>query len=830
MDRRVILEEAAGILKYKKRKGEALRKLDRTHHNLDRVHDIIHELELQVEPLKVQSEKALEYLENKKGLDQYEVALLAYDIEQISTKVENDQKQKNLLDAESVKISSDTSTYDAKSMEDRNQLMRLEKDLASTNQKLLQATEEVERINGERNILKERSFQDQKKEDVAKKLRDLLDEKGRLLKQIEIYQSEINSIRKKKEIEQERIQQLKKEKEKYSNSKSIEEKESSKLDLEILKGRNKMDSISLEIEQGGLMPNSVRSILKQESLGGIHNTIGNLIGTSSTYMKALEVAISASKNFIITEDEKSAKEAIFYLKQHHLGRATFFPLTVIKPRLIDLETQRKIKNHPDFIALLSDVVEYDSKYKNIMENQLGTILIAKDMDCATRLSKAVSHRYKIVTLEGDVVHVGGSMAGGSTYQSKSIFFLKQELEKLKKEDVVYQEEMRKRKDAIEKIRKELERLDHEDFSLSKNQVLEEERLNKKQSEMDFLKKDLEEKEREIDRLKNLEENSLTKIEEELINEYHKKNTWKEKLILEEKNLRESIDSLKEEIEKKEADAKLKNANLKKVEKDARTLEIEITKNNVKLDTMLNTLNEEYSLTYEKAKSEYFLDIEVEEARKKVVTYKNNIKNLGMVNLASIDEFERVNTRYQFLMKQKEDLLGAEDTLLEIMNEMDEVMIEEFSNTFEKIRGEFQSVFKQLFGGGHADLKLTNPDDLLSTGIEIVASPPGKKLTSISLLSGGEKTFTAISLLFAILNVKAVPFCLFEEVEAALDEANVDAFGKYLDHYRKKTQFLIITHKKKTMEFADTLYGITMQESGVSKLVSVKLNDKVELIG
>ena len=201
----------------------------------------------------------------------------------------------------------------------------------------------------------------------------------------------------------------------------------------------------------------------------------------------------------------------------------------------------------------------------------------------------------------------------------------------------------------------------------------------------------------------------------------------------------------------------------------------------------------------------------------------------MVNLAAIEEYERVNTRYEFLTSQREDLLKAEDTLLDIMNEMDGVMIEEFSKTFEKIRTEFKQVFKELFGGGSADLTLTNPDDLLSTGIEIVASPPGKKLTTISLLSGGEKTFTAIRLLFAILNVKTVPFCLFDEVEAALDEANVEAFGKYLNHYKDKTQFLIITHKKKTMEFADTLYGITMQESGVSKLVSVKLKDQIDYL-
>ena len=245
--------------------------------------------------------------------------------------------------------------------------------------------------------------------------------------------------------------------------------------------------------------------------------------------------------------------------------------------------------------------------------------------------------------------------------------------------------------------------------------------------------------------------------------------------------------------------------------------------------MLETLAVDYELTYERARDEYVLDIEPDEARRKVNKYRANIKRIGMVNLDAIEEYEKVNTRYEFLTNQREDLLHAEDTLLEIMNEMDEVMKEEFKTTFEKIKVEFAKVFKELFKGGKADLHLTDPNDLLNTGVEIVASPPGKKLTTISLLSGGEKTLTAISLLFAILNVRSVPFCLFDEVEAALDEVNVEAFGKYLEHYKDKTQFLIITHKKKTMEYANTLYGITMQESGVSKLVSVVLDNYVEVI-
>ena len=220
----------------------------------------------------------------------------------------------------------------------------------------------------------------------------------------------------------------------------------------------------------------------------------------------------------------------------------------------------------------------------------------------------------------------------------------------------------------------------------------------------------------------------------------------------------------------------------------------------------------------------YLDSDYDEAREKIKKYKENIRKIGMVNLDSIEEFEEVNTRYTYLNQQREDLLNAENTLLEIMNDMDEVMKVEFKKTYENINIEFQKVFRDLFGGGKASLELTDKDNLLETGVDIIASPPGKKLTTISLLSGGEKTLTAISLLFAILNVKTVPFCLFDEVEAALDEANVEGFGNYLENYKGKTQFLIITHKKKTMEFAKTLYGITMQESGVSKLVSVNLEE------
>ena len=278
------------------------------------------------------------------------------------------------------------------------------------------------------------------------------------------------------------------------------------------------------------------------------------------------------------------------------------------------------------------------------------------------------------------------------------------------------------------------------------------------------------------------------------------------------------------IEEYQAKYRLNNSNVRNLEEKKKTLEIESSKMSVKMDNLLNILSETYQMTFEKAKANYVLEEDIDVARKNVNSFKKELKEIGIVNLGAIEEYERVSKRYEFLTKQDNDLEEAITTLLKIINELDSVMEKEFIKTFKEIEIEFNNVFKELFKGGSAKLKLTDESNILETGVNIEVSPPGKKITSISLLSGGEKTLTAISLLFAVLNVKKIPFCLFDEVEAALDEANVDRVGTYFNKYIGKTQLIIITHKKKTMEYANTLYGITMQESGVSKLVSVKLVD------
>ena len=828
-DRRVIIEEAAGILKYKKRKEEALRKLDRTHNNIDRVNDIISELEVQVEPLKNQSEKAKEYLENKKGLDKYEVALLAYDIENFNSILEQEKEKKEKIDKEIVTISNETSKNDVAFLEDNNKLEKLELERTNLNRELLQVTQEVEKINGEKNLLKERSKTTKEENELKEEIRTLLEKKSKLEGNISLLEEDINQIvASSKQKEDEQVE-LDKKVQTEKQRKIMLTNDYSKHDQDIITIKHKIDNLKREIEQGADMPNSVRSILKATTLTGIHNTIGNIISIDDKYTKALNIAISSNKNFIITSDEDSAKKAINYLKDNHLGRATFFPLSIIKERYVDYDVLNTLKSSNDFIGVLSDLLTYDKKYKSIIENQLGQVLLAPDIDAATRLSRLINNRYKIVTLDGDVVNVGGSMSGGSMNQTKSVIVIKQELKYTEEKQKLLEQELEEIKLELSELNKVIAKLEETAFDLSKEKVTLKEHFDSKNNELRDLKETLEQTTKEWEQLELMSNNTLSDKEQELIKLFHEKSSEKEKIQIRINTLSKDIDILKMKLEEQQAQDKLKNSNLRNLEKTSRDLEININRLDVKLDSMLETLNSEYEMTFERAKNEYVLDIEPEEARIKVNTYRANIKRIGMVNLDAIEEYERVNTRYEFLSSQKEDLLKAEDTLLEIMNEMDDVMKEEFAHTFEQVRTEFQQVFKELFSGGSADLKLTDPSDLLTTGVDIIASPPGKKLTTISLLSGGEKTLTAISLLFAILNVRTVPFCLFDEVEAALDEANVSQFGKYLDHYKNKTQFLIITHKKKTMEYANTLYGITMQESGVSKLVSVKLTDHEEVL-
>lgn len=823
-DRRVIFESAAEVLKYKKRKEDALKKLDKTHTNLERVNDIIAELEIQVEPLREQSIKAEEYLKIKNELKNIEVALLSSEITTINEEYQLTKEKIEKLNNEIMNLGVQSNKSDTELLDLKNNLSKIELTIKELNNRLLSLTKEEEKINGEKNILKERQKYDASNSKVHENISSLKEEKLKKeniihLDKIDLdtLQNELDSI--KSEINNLTLLGNASKKEYQDSFNEYNEKTKLLADID-----HKIGIIEDYINNGGTINNSIKAILNNPRLRGIHQTLGALLEIDEKYLKALDVSLGGSKQFIVVENEDSAKSAINYLKDNKLGRATFFPISVIKPRGVDLDTLNVVRNMQGFISVLMDVVKYDSKYYNVVSNQVGNVLLVDNIDNANKISKAISQRYKIVTLDGDIVHIGGTMTGGSLNTSKSIFEEKHELETLRvkrreiAEVIATLEE--NIKSSTSKLEDNSEKIRQKEIVLIQTQ----EKYNTKKSSLDITNEEYNNIINELRSLENLVDSSLSKEEDRIMKLYYETSREKEEVVREIARSTKEKDKISSTIDNIEATNKLNNTSLYTKEKELKTLEINISKMDVLLDNYLRILSEDYEMTYEKAKSNYILEIDAKEARSLVNSYKNRIKQIGMVNVQAIEDYKRVSERYNFLNSQKDDLLNAKDTLLEIINEMDTVMKEEFLTTFNKIDIEFQEVFKQLFKGGSASLKLTNPDDLLETGVDIIASPPGKKLTSINLLSGGEKTLTAICLIFAILNVKPIPFCLFDEVEAALDEANVDNFGKYLNNYKDKTQFLIITHKKRTMEYANTLYGITMQESGVSKLVSVKLDN------
>lgn len=822
-ERRVVFEEAAGVLKYKRRKEESLRKLEKTHSNMQRVNDIISELEIQVEPLKEQKEKAIEYGMLKDELSNIEIALVANDITNINYKYQDKKEIVEKLNNELIELSNKNRGNDVTIEQNRVEITKLENKIKEKQNELLNVTAEVEKINGQKQIILERK---KYQVDDIKLHNNILELKENLLK----IDTEINSVNNEIKLFNEELSQC--------NSKLMEEEnilkqiKEQKNNIQILLtnklkennyNQNKIETLKQNIENNGTLPYSVRNILSNPKLKGIHNVIGNLIDTNDKYKKAISVSLGSASSTIVADNENSIKEAINYLKNNNIGRATFFPLNIIKSRTIDSETKLLIDGEK-VISTADKLIKYDLKYKNIIENQFANVIVCNNLDSANELSKKINHKYKIVTLDGELLHVGGAITGGNDSRQNNIISIKYEYEQAIKNEEKLENEIKNFEVEINNIDEKIKISEEKIYLINKEKINIESKISDKKNKNSDLLLRKDSVNLEIKGTNNLLNNSLDKEEEEILNSYYNTLNKKSDIENELNILNNKKEDLNDQVQQYEHLLKRENSIYNQKSNELKEAEIEVNRMDVKLDNLLNLLNETYNMTYEKATSLYKLELDSESARSKVGTLKKKLKDLGEVNLAAPSEYEKVSTRYEFLISQREDLVKAENTLLEIIKEMDSVMKNEFINTFNIINKNFTETFKELFKGGTAELKLTDESDLLETGIEIVASPPGKKLTSISLLSGGEKTFTAISLLFAILKSRPVPFCILDEVEAALDEVNVDSFGQYINGLKNKTQFILITHKKKTMEYVDLLYGITMQESGVSKLVSVKLEE------
>ncbi|WP_342538752.1 chromosome segregation protein SMC [Sporosarcina sp. FSL K6-1540] len=1026
-DRRSIFDEAAGVLKYRTRKKKAEHKLFETEDNLDRVLDILKELESRIEPLRNSAEAAKKHKVLSEETREADVSLLTFDAGNLrneilkrSQEAEKFQEKKILLEAESRKAeeasefakkelakmdeqldalqkklvvtSAETEKWEGRrllSLEKRRnadqliersrfELANTETELATLSEKLGAAREKQQQseieyektkveMDGISHILK-RSVKETEKEidELKSAYIDRLNEEATIRNDLkhaeERLQGEQSSSEKiilQTSILQERYEKLTQEKSVKANSltvlkRKLKESDSAYRELSkalrktedelasqqelMQKALNKQHEMhgrvraleSMEADFSGFY-SGVKEILvakKSGKLAGIDGAVAELISVEKEYIKAVETALGGAMQHIVTATEPEARKAIGYLKAKNAGRATFLPRDVMKSRKIQPAALRSVELHPEYIGTADRLVQTDATYALITENLLGNTIVAKTLVGASAIAGILGYRFRVVTLDGDVVNAGGSLTGGGVKGQASVFTRKAELETL-------QLQLTRMADSIESATK---KIGDTKMGVAK-QIYEVDQLRKLTDSLQIEIAAAESGIRETDiAIKSVEseiastemgrrgvENTGSELLEKkaALHQNHKRVKSEleaiqskveslERLATNRRNeeatltsryneLRECIAVLREqkahlqvtidEMEDASAQAKVKltalrdemqyftgNENGGELSAEQIAMEIERASADKKLieksimtdreiRTKLANLLEEKSATLQKLRAstgetisalnavsivlsrlevkyeavtqqlltEYGLfadgiiadDFDEVKTREKVESLKRQLAVLGPVNPGAIVEFEEVSERHLFLDEQRNDLLKAKTTLHEAMSEMDAEMTTRFLTTFNAVQNRFRHVFKEMFGGGEADLILTQPDNLLETGVEIVARPPGKKLQSLSLLSGGERALTAISLLFSIIEVRPVPFCILDEVEAALDEANVIRYSKYLKKFSEKTQFIVITHRKGTMEGADVLYGITMQESGVSRVISVKISEVPE---
>ena len=821
--RRSIFEAAAGVLKYKKRKEESLRKLEKTNDNIKTVNLLIDEINETITPLEEQSKIAKEYLEIKGKLENLEIALTASEIKSLNINLDENKKKIKELDDLLIDLKSKNNIDSVKLERLKKELLDLEEVISKKNNELINISDDLASKLNEKKLMLERqkySLSDKKIDDGLVKLKD---NEAKIIQKISISERDYKKI----SLE---IDNLKKEKDdlenEYINSKvsrSNLQNEIIELNKKLMQTKNEITSIEFNLSNDVKVPVAVKSVLNRK-IDGILDRIGSIYEVDDKYLTAIDIALGASSNFIVCENDAAAKKGIFYLKNANLGRATFFPLDIIKSRYIDADTKDILIDDKDFIDTAANLIKYEKKYQNIIENQLGTVLVVNNIDALTRLGKKINYKYRIVSLDGEILHSGGSITGGSNKSKDLISFDKQRLSNLKISKVELENTVVEKESLLDKLNITINDLEDKITELNRQYVGKTNEVDLAKSNLDELYKEKDSLLSEKSGLTNLKNNTLEKELVKLVDECNELEIKKSILIKDLDEAKDKRSSLNDDINKEELTDKQNRTLINDKQKERYELDNECGKIEIKLENYLATLSEDYNISYEKASTEYVLDIATSTARKDLLKYKKQIYEFGEVNTGAVREYDRLKTRYDFLTNQRDDLQTSCDSLLEMIKEMDEIMEQKFKESFDLVNKEFSNTFKTLFKGGKGYLKLTNPEDILNTGVDIIAEPPGKSLNSIALLSGGEKTLTAIALLFAILNVKTVPFCIFDEVEAALDERNVDTFGEYLRSKKDKSQFVLITHKKKTMEYADTLYGITMQESGVSKIVSVKLED------
>ena len=843
-DRREVFEEAAGISRFRYRKEESERKLDKTEENLLRVNDKIEELGIQVGPLKKQAETAKKYLRLRDELRVQEISVWMETLDKLRSQ------------AESIKTEYEQS---------RDELERAKAELQALYSSSESITERMHRKDIETEQARERlsaaeamaSEYEANAAVLRANLQSSRESKQRMLDDIAEQQSRVSEIRARMDEANARIaeidaalEELSEQTEQNNNVLSgcrmkLQGREQSvnelserltKLSVDMRSMDSRINMLSEMEKDFDGYSRAVKTIMRETQRGnlrGIHGPVANLVRTDDECALAIETALGAAAQNIVVDSQNDGRSAIELLKRMDAGRATFLPVDTIRGS----EMKDAPVNDPGYVGIASELAEFEDKYEQIFLNLLGRTVVAESLSAAVRMSKASGNRLRIVTLDGQLINAGGSMTGGSSAKGSGIISRANELEKLKKQRVGLENKLKSCETELEQAKSRLASVRYQLDMALEDQA----ELRSKQSSNEAERKATDNSVRQLKLLldslsgdSEARQNAVAAHERQ-IEQFTQRLDEKTAQLAE---INEKIRSIKDEIAdisakkielegkrtRADKDAQKHNADI--IELERRTAKIEQKKLTAELEEkqILDKLWDNYELSHSAANAQRQPVENLQKATRAINELRREISALGNPNIGAIDEYERVNTRYEFLSGQRDDVEKAKGELLGIINDITAEMKDVFLTHFRLIDECFRQTFLELFGGGKAALVLEDESNVLECGIEIKVQPPGKALSNISLLSGGEMAFVAIALYFAILKVRPTPFCVMDEIEAALDEANVTRYAEYMRRMSDKTQFLVITHRRGTMEEADMLYGVTMQEKGVSTVIELDLEN------
>lgn len=819
--RKQVIEEVAGTAKYKIDKAEAISKLDQTLLGIEKIEIRIKELEKQVKQLEKQANNAKIYLEKSKQLESVEVGLIVSDIKKFQSNLTQVNEELNELKFQEPKFLSEIESNEKIIVDNTQKRVKIEAEINEKNAKINELKEQINSINlayAKATQLQEMILSSEVSVNFEQKMAAIKQKYSQISTQKDNFEKLIlENKAKKQEIEA---------KLNSSRSKKTEiEKTLYNLNSDKIIAQTRISELQKALESMAFLPKGTKVIVENSFLfPGYCGLVSDLIKISEKYTDAIEVALGATLKQIVVDQPETAVAAINFLKKNYAGSATFIPLSTLKPRFISDLYLNHLDSQKGFIDLASNLIDFDKKYQVLVDFLLGGIIVVDKVESANRIAKFVDHKYVIVTLEGDIIRTSGIISGGHKQKTDSTFSIQYKIDELKNKLSFFEEKIQQ-------------------FKLQSNQfeqIITRESVLLQQTEMNL--NDLEQK-------FTIAKNELIAIKaenqglEETINQTDDvdltiSRTLKEKIELE--NLISVYENENKILisEKQQFDDQINELTIlvQQLNQKQRKINADLNqKQNLKdkceflLTNLKNNLSQKYNLTFEAAAEKYELEIEIDVAREFVNSLNAEIKALGNINLDAIQDFEQTSERLDKLKKSQNELEVARSKILEVISDLDKVIIAKTQEIVDLVNSEFNLVFQNMFGGGSAKIYFSDKNDILNSGIEISAQPPGKTIKNIRLFSGGEKAIIAISLLFSIIKARPIPLCILDEVEAALDEANVIRYVEFLKQLKQNTQFLIITHRHGTMSRVDQLLGITMQKRGVSSIFSVELSKARELL-